>query len=94
MSDSKVLISGGTGFVGAALVDALPNVAVFSRDPVRARASLERRLDREVSCFAWAGGRTRPPQEAFEGVETVVHLAGKSVDTRWSETQNMHVLRV
>ncbi|MCA8962571.1 MAG: NAD-dependent epimerase/dehydratase family protein, partial [Planctomycetes bacterium] len=82
----SALVSGGTGFVGSALVERLDRVAVFSRDPDRAQRSLRRRLGRDVPCFAWRPEEGPPEAKSLEGIDVVYHLAGKSIDTRWSAT--------
>lgn len=77
----KVAISGGTGFVGRALVQALcargDECVVFSRDPASARlpqGAIAEKLDEAEPL----------PPERLHGADAVVNLAGESVATRWT----------
>jgi len=80
----NVLITGATGFVGRALVQALTErghrVSALTRDPSSARRSLPQ-LD---AAYAWEPTIGRPPVESLEGVDAVVHLAGETVQGRWT----------
>jgi uncharacterized protein (TIGR01777 family) len=78
----RVVVTGGTGFVGRALVGALvarqDSVTVLTRDPARAR------LPAGVTAVAW-GGADRGWRDAVQASDAVVHLAGESVaDGRWT----------
>jgi uncharacterized protein (TIGR01777 family) len=90
----KIVISGGTGFIGRALVSALrargEAVTVLTRDPERARASAP--LAEGVQFERWAPneGSTAP---AVDGADAVVHLAGEqAVGARWSEKVKRDIL--
>ena len=82
----RIVVTGGTGFVGRALVDRLKSeghrVVVVSRAPEKAAKELG--LDEAYDwdslhrCFA-------------EPVEAVVHLAGETVQGRWSEKKAKEV---
>jgi uncharacterized protein (TIGR01777 family) len=87
---ATIAISGSTGFLGAALAEAL-----------RARGDAVWRLvrpntrtpgasaDREVH---WDPARGEIDQAALEGVDAVVHLAGESVASgRWTEAQKARI---
>ncbi len=87
----RVLVTGATGFVGRRLLAHLDDVVVLSRDPDRARALLAVK-----GAVRW-DATSPPPQEAFDGVEAVVHLAGESVARgRWTaaKKQSIHDSRV
>jgi uncharacterized protein (TIGR01777 family) len=77
----RVLITGATGLIGAAVTDALlargEEVAGLSRDPARAR-----KANATVSWHAWDPVHERPPQAAFEGVDAVVNLIGENINQR------------
>lgn len=79
----NILISGATGFIGTRLCRQLGedghNVSALSRDPASAVRLLP--LLRRVS--PWDPLISRPPEEAFENIDAVVHLAGESVAGRW-----------
>ena len=77
-----VFITGGTGFIGSALCQALQQrgdkLTVLSRDPAAAR----RRLGTEVEIVASSSVLTHTPFDA------VVNLAGLPIaDRRWSESR-------
>jgi uncharacterized protein (TIGR01777 family) len=77
--------------IGRKLVGALrargDEVTVLSRDEDRARSELG-----EVQAFTWedpVGGR--PPNEALEGRDGVVHLLGEPLDQRWSDDAKQRI---
>lgn len=77
----KWVVSGGTGFIGSALVRALDaaghHVVVLSR-----RAGGAEGRTRQV---AWTPGESGPWMSEIDGADVVVHLAGTGVmDKRWS----------
>ncbi len=79
-----ILITGATGLVGRALVKALDErghrVRALTRDPTSARE----RLPELSAAYAWEPTVGRPPVASLEGVDAVVHLAGESVQGRWT----------
>lgn len=79
------LVTGATGFVGRRLLESIAEPVVLSRDPDRARATLEKHLGRPVKAFAWDAEHQPAPAEAFADVDTVFHLAGEPVaEGRWT----------
>ncbi len=79
----KVLVTGASGLIGSALCDSLlargDQVVGLSRDPERrARASPA------IDWHPWEPTLERPPAEAFDGVDGVVHLLGEPIAQRWS----------
>jgi len=78
----KALVTGATGFVGPRLLRLLDRPVVLSRDPDRARHTIGHLVDRIIR---WDPLQGPPPQEAFQGVDAVMHLAGESVAAgRWT----------
>ena len=80
----KVVVTGATGMIGGALVEALVErgdvVTALSRSP----DSAARKLGVEV--VAWRDPLSEPaPVEALRGRNAVVHLAGAPVAQRWTE---------
>jgi uncharacterized protein (TIGR01777 family) len=79
----RVTVTGATGLIGPPLVAALrergAEVTVLSRDPQRARATLQR-----VQAERWEPLREPAPAQVLEGRQAVVHLAGAPVAQRWS----------
>ena len=82
----RVLITGGTGFVGRRLVEELlargDRVTVLTRDAARARGHFPER----VRCAAWTPEKEGPWTEEIGVVDTIVHLAGEPVAQRWSQS--------
>ena len=85
----KALLTGATGFVGPRLLRLLDRPVVLSRDPERARAALGSLAGRVLR---WDPLQGPPPADAFEGVDTVLHLAGESVSAgRWTAAQKARI---
>ncbi|HET7500714.1 MAG TPA: TIGR01777 family oxidoreductase [Kofleriaceae bacterium] len=87
----KIAITGATGFVGVALVEALrargDAITVLSRDPGHARAVLG-----EVTAVAADLAAAGPWTAALAGADAIVHLAGESLAARrWSARQKQRI---
>ena len=81
----RVLVVGGSGFIGASLVEALRSrndeVVVTGRSESR----LRKRLPSGVTAVAWDPMSGPPPAAALAGVDGVVNLAGEPVASgRWN----------
>jgi uncharacterized protein (TIGR01777 family) len=80
----RVTITGGTGGIGSAVVEALvrrgDDVTVLSRSPDRARG----RMPAAIGAAEWDPMAGPAPAEALQGRDAVVHLAGEDVGQRWS----------
>jgi uncharacterized protein (TIGR01777 family) len=87
----NVLVTGASGFIGSALCDSLldrgDSVVGLTRDPARAGSGNSR-----VTWHAWEPMRERPPPDAFEGVDGVVHLLGERIDQRWNEDSKRRIM--
>ncbi len=87
----KVLVSGASGAIGAALCDALlargDTVAGLTRNPQRAR-----RTNPSVVWHPWEPALERPPAAAFEEVDGVVNLVGEKIDQRWTEDAKRRIM--
>jgi uncharacterized protein (TIGR01777 family) len=88
----KIVISGGTGFIGRALVSALvargDEVTVLTRNPKRGEGTGSTR----AAFVAWdPESEALPP--AISGSNAVVHLAGeRAVGMRWSEKVKREIM--
>jgi len=84
----KLLITGGTGFVGTRLLKKLKEsgheLVVLTRHPEKAKKS-----DNVGATFhRWDGISEDIPAEAFNGIEGVISLMGENIaNKRWSDTQ-------
>ena len=45
-----------------------------------------------MSWFAWQATLERPPAEAFDGVDGVVHLVGEPINQRWNEEAKKRIM--
>jgi hypothetical protein len=85
----RALVTGATGFVGPRLLRMLDRPVVLTRNPERARSSIGHLAGRLV---AWDPLQGPPPATAFEGIDTVFHLAGESVaGARWTAAQKRRI---
>ena len=87
----NILVTGGTGFIGAQLVTKLlvdgHNVFVATRDPEAAKA----RFSEQVSFFEWSSHEDLPKIATDTEVDCVVHLAGETVTGRWNEKKRAKI---
>jgi uncharacterized protein (TIGR01777 family) len=85
---TRVTVTGATGLIGRVLVRLLAargaEVTVLTRDPERARTSLDTADGTAPQTFAWDPMSEPAPANALEGRDAVVHLAGEQVAQRWS----------
>jgi uncharacterized protein len=80
-----VVVTGSSGFIGTALVEALSRAG---HRPIRL---LRRRASGDV--LAWDPERGTVDRAGLEGVDAVIHLAGEGIATRrWSDEQKRRIL--
>ncbi len=78
---ASILISGGSGLVGNKLTSLLGQ-----SDYGVAHLSRHKQSQRAVETFQWDIKKGYLPQEALDGVKTIIHLAGAGIaDKRWTE---------
>jgi uncharacterized protein (TIGR01777 family) len=79
----KIVVAGGTGFIGQAVVQALAlqhTVYVLTRAPESAPS----RLPRGVEPVRWDGQTLGDWVDALVGAEVVINLTGESIAQRWT----------
>lgn len=84
----RIIVTGGTGFIGRALVDELlkngHSVTVLSRNAGDARA----RLPSSAACINWDPRSAGTCSKVFEDADAVINLAGAPIaDKRWTEAR-------
>lgn len=80
----KLFISGGSGFVGTQLIDHL----LRKGHRVTALATSQSGPEIDDNSYRYISADTTKPghwQEAIEGIDAVVNLAGRSIFSRWTE---------
>lgn len=89
----RVLITGGSGFIGKRLIEALiargDEVMVLTRDAGGAAG----KLPRGARAAAWDPEREGPWFEEVARAQAIVHLAGASVATRWTPEKKREIER-
>lgn len=90
----KIILAGGTGFIGGALIDALAargdKVVLLTRDPAAAAA----RLGGKAEPLAWDGRSTGDWAQALDGADAVVNLAGESIASgRWTPERKLRLIK-
>ncbi len=87
----KVLVTGGTGFIGKRVCDTLQEkdygVTVVSRDPERAKTKLQS-ID---EIYTWNPETEQLPSEATSDLHAVIHLAGESIASRWNAKKKQRI---
>lgn len=86
----KILIAGGTGFVGKQLIDFLVgkgySIHVLTRKP---RAN----LTENICFFRWDIERQYIDKKAFEGVEILINLTGANIgEKRWTQQRKKEII--
>lgn len=84
----KTLVTGATGLIGQQLLSRLERAVVLTRDP----SAGSRRFGSGVEAVSWQPSSEPAPAAAFDGVETVFHLAGEPVAAgRWTAERKRRI---
>jgi hypothetical protein len=84
----NILITGGTGLVGAELIQSLTakgnKVSILSRS---------KNKNSNIPVFQWDHQKDFLEDGSFDGVETLIHLAGAGVaDQRWTDKRKKEII--
>lgn len=74
----KILITGGTGLIGSALVQRLKNAGHEVR-------ILSRSTSDDRNTFVWDIKKGQIDEKAFLDLDGIIHLAGASIGERWTD---------
>ena len=85
---NKVLITGASGLIGPKLIRLLlekgHQVSVLSRNPHKIKG---------VNVFQWDIDKQTIDNQAFEGIDTIIHLAGAGIaDERWTKARKQLII--
>ncbi len=88
----KILLTGGLGMVSTALIKELTQanyqVNVLTRNPDKIEFE-----NKQVSFFEWNLEKKFIDLKAFEGISTIIHLAGANIGSdRWTEKRKKEIL--
>ena len=81
----KIVITGASGLIGR-------NLSAFLRAAGHQVFHLVRRSPRLPSEIQWNVKARTIDAQALEGMDAVVHLAGESIDGRWTKDKKMRIL--
>lgn len=79
----KILLTGGTGFLGSAVVEGLGKHGHVPVLLVRPQS----KAPSDVDSIPWDSNVGPPPAGAWKGVEAVINLAGEPVQGRWTRAK-------
>ncbi len=82
----KVLITGASGLVGRAVSDAL-RAEGHSVEPLRRATG----ATDSGSAITWDPASGRIDRDRLEGLDAVIHLAGESIDGRWTAAKRARI---
>ncbi|NBD27658.1 TIGR01777 family oxidoreductase [Paenibacillus glycinis] len=85
----KIAVTGGTGYVGSLLVDAL--LARGDEVMVISRSGGQRQLKPRLQYLAW--GQLAESPSSLEGFDAIVNLAGESINRRWNAAGKQAILQ-
>ncbi len=85
---SNILITGASGLIGSYLTNML-----LKKGHVVSHLSRSKKSDGKVRSFVWDIAKQQMDDEALQGIDTIIHLAGAGVaDKRWTEKRKQEIL--
>jgi uncharacterized protein (TIGR01777 family) len=86
----RVIVTGGSGLIGRALVDSLAQdgheVIVLSRDP-----DVVKNLPRGACAEKWDGKTAQDWGKFVNGADAIVNLAGATISEKWTEAHKKEI---
>lgn len=87
----KVLITGATGLVGKAIVKELLDRGIAVNYLTTRKEKLV--SSKELKGFLWNPSEGEIDKDCFEGVSTIVNLAGASISKRWTSSYKKKIVQ-
>lgn len=86
----KILIAGGTGFVGKALIKHLINCGYIVHVLTRKRSNIN---TENIQFFQWDIEQNFIDEKAFEGVTKIINLTGANIgEKRWTNKRKIEIM--
>lgn len=86
----KILIAGGTGSVGKALIRHLINCGYIVNVLTRRRSNIN---TENIHFFQWAIEKSYIDEKAFEGVTKIINLTGANIgEKRWTNKRKIEII--
>ena len=85
---ASILISGGSGLIGKKL-----SALLISKGHEVKHLGRKENLSAAIKCYSWDLASKKIDERAFEGIDTIVHLAGAGIaDKRWTSERKKEIL--
>ena len=87
---NKIILAGGTGFLGNVIIDFFPKndyeFIILTRQPNKIK------LESNCKAVYWDGKTVGDWSKTLEGAKAIINLAGKSVNCRYTEINKQQIL--